>query len=408
MLLDERNYLKENENNINKFAAKAFSCVCIIPYLILLLVCIGLFNFDLKLAVFGAVFSTICAIFFYILLVKEKCVASFKYILCLVMQIIIFVYSFDCDMDITVMYMLSPLTALLYLNPTLEIITCIFSIVSMMIGIIIQAPVTVLELYHDVTPLLFILTTGGAHFVEMLVATVLLVMITILSRRLMNATIKKNEEIISIQNNLAYSFADMIESRDGTTGEHVKRTSKVVSLIIQKIKENPELYPNIFSEGELDLISMSAPLHDIGKLKVPDSILSKPGKLTDDEFEIIKTHSEEGAKIIDKTMANIEDPFYVKIAHDMALYHHEKWGGKGYPEGIAGEQIPICARIMAVADVFDALCSKRSYKKAFTIDEAYQIMNESKESHFEPALVDILNDLRDEMLEIYPQEEIEE
>ncbi|MCQ2590416.1 MAG: HD domain-containing protein, partial [Treponema sp.] len=325
-----------------------------------------------------------------------------------VLQLVVFLYSFDHNMDITVMYMMAPLAALLYVNPKLEIITCIISIVSMMAGIVIQAPVTVQAFFPDLTPQFFIITTGGAHLVEMLVASVFFIMITILFRRLMFAYKKQDDEIHSIQNNLAYSFADMIESRDGTTGEHVKRTSKVVSLIVEKIKNNPELYPNTFRERELDLIAMSAPLHDIGKLKVPDSILSKPGKLTDDEFNIIKTHSAEGAKIIDKTMTNIEDSFYVNIAHDMALYHHEKWSGKGYPKGISGEDIPVCARIMAVADVFDALCSKRSYKNAFTIDEAYEIMNDSKETHFEPALVDILNDLKDEMIEIYvtPEEKV--
>lgn len=394
-------YFKQNEVRLNIFASKSFSIVCVLPYIILALVLLGIFNFSLALSILGVVYSSSLALLFFILSKKRAYASSFKYLLCLGIQTIILIYSGDCDMDITILYMMAPITALLYFNPKLEIITCVCSIISMFIGIIIQAPVTVQELYHDVTPLMFVLTTGGAHFVEMVVASAIFVTITILSRSLLNTVNMRNDEIKSIQNNLVFSFADMIESRDGTTGEHVKRTSKIVELIIEKISKDPDLYQEAFKDRELQLIAMSAPLHDIGKMKVPDAILSKPGKLTDEEFNIIKTHPLEGAKIIDKTMTNLEDPFYVGIARDMALYHHEKWNGKGYPKGLCGEEIPVSARIMAVADVFDALCSKRSYKDAFSMDDAYKIMNDSKGTHFEPALVDIINLLRPEMEEIY-------
>lgn len=401
MKFEKSEYFVQNELKLNRVVAKSFALITLVPYIVLLMVHIGLFNFSIVLASFGAVFSTILSLIFYIISKKEINSKSFKYFLCISLQAIILIYSADCDMDITVFYMLSPIVALLYFNPRLEIITCILSIISMMIGIIIQAPVTVKELYHDVTPFMFVLTTGGAHCMEMIATSGLLFVICIHSRRLINTVHKRNEEIALIQNNLAYSFADMIESRDGTTGEHVKRTSKIVALLVEKIAKNPDLYDEILSSRELQLIAMSAPLHDIGKLKVPDIILSKPGKLTPEEFDIIKTHSAEGAKIINKTMASIEDPVYVGIAHDMALYHHEKWNGSGYPNGLSGKTIPACARIMAVADVFDALCSKRSYKKPMSIDEAFVIMNESKGSHFEPILVEILNQLRSEMEEIY-------
>jgi len=394
-------YFKQNEIRLNRFAARSFSVVCILPYVILLMVLLGLFNFSLTWSVIGVAYSSLLSMLFFIISKKQIYRNKFKYLLCLGIQTIILIYSADCDMDITIMYMMAPITALLYFDPNLEFISCIFAIISMFIGIIIQAPVTVKELYHDVTPFMFVMTTGGAHLMEMVTASAIFITITVIARKLMNTVCKRNEEIEAIQNNLVFSFADMIESRDGTTGEHVKRTSKIVSLIAEKIKNNPDLYPNEFMDRELDLIVMSAPLHDIGKMKVPDAILSKPGKLTADEYDIIKTHSAEGAKIIDKTMSNIEDPLYVGIARAMALCHHEKWDGSGYPKGISGRDIPVSARIMAVADVFDALCSKRSYKDPFTVDEAYKIMNDSKGTHFEPALVDILNQLKPEMEELY-------
>lgn len=206
--------------------------------------------------------------------------------------------------------------------------------------------------------------------------------------------------INNMQNHIVYSFADMIESRDGTTGQHVKRTSLVVDLLTGYLKKK-KIYADKLKSGDYALISLAAPLHDIGKIKVPDRILSKPGKLTPEEFEIIKTHPVVGEKIINKTMLKIEDDRYLTIAREMALYHHEKWDGTGYPEGLKGKKIPISARIMAVADVFDALCSSRSYKQAFSIDEAFEIVDKSSGTHFEPVLVEAMHALKDQLTEIY-------
>lgn len=223
----------------------------------------------------------------------------------------------------------------------------------------------------------------------------------ILMEALLVLDLKQQVEYINnMQNRIVYSFADMIESRDGTTGQHVKRTSLVVDLLTKYLKKN-NIYTDELEPEDYGLISLAAPLHDIGKIKVPDRILSKPGKLTDEEFDIIKTHPVVGEKIINKTMFKIEDERYLKIAREMALHHHEKWNGTGYPMGLKDRKIPISARIMAVADVFDALCSARSYKKAFTIDEAFEIIDNSSGTHFEPILVDAMHALRNELTSIY-------
>lgn len=211
---------------------------------------------------------------------------------------------------------------------------------------------------------------------------------------------KQGKYLSDMQNQIVFSFADMIESRDGSTGLHVKRTSQIVELLSKRLMEKGT-YGEMINPLEYEMIALAAPLHDIGKIKIPDAILSKPGKLTDEEFSTIKTHPVEGEKIIRKTMAKIEDERYLAIARDMALYHHEKWNGTGYPMGLKGAEIPVCARIMAVADVFDALCSARCYKKAFSIDEAYAIFEDSSGTHFEPVLVEILKELRSELEQIY-------
>lgn len=211
---------------------------------------------------------------------------------------------------------------------------------------------------------------------------------------------QQTNNVSAIKNNIVYSFADMIESRDGTTGQHVKRTSQIVDRIVTELLMH-NVYGDEVSPLEYEMIILAAPLHDIGKIKVPDSILSKPGRLTDEEFEIIKTHPVEGEKILRKTMDKIEDEQYLRIARDMALYHHEKWNGTGYPKGLAGHDIPVCARIMAIADVFDALCSSRSYKEAYSIDRAFGILEESRGEHFEPCLVDVMYSIRGVLEQIY-------
>lgn len=223
----------------------------------------------------------------------------------------------------------------------------------------------------------------------------------ILMESMMVLDLRKQADYVSqMQNQIVFSFADMIESRDGTTGQHIKRTSTIVSLLANNLREH-NLYADKLMPADYEMIALAAPLHDIGKIKVPDSILSKPGKLTDEEFDTIKTHPVEGEKIINRTMSHIENERYLKLAREMALYHHEKWNGKGYPEGLSGEDIPVSARIMAIADVFDALCSSRSYKEAFSVSKAFSILEESRGSHFEPCLVDEMKLLRPELEKIY-------
>ena len=135
-------------------------------------------------------------------------------------------------------------------------------------------------------------------------------------------------------------------------------------------------------------MSVAAPLHDIGKIHIPDAVLNKPGRLTDEEFTTMKTHTTAGEKLLAHAKDELGESEYLNIAVEMAAYHHEWWNGKGYPYGMSGEEIPLCARIMAVADVFDALTSKRCYKNAMPLDKAYAIIREEPGTHFDPTVVD--------------------
>lgn len=201
------------------------------------------------------------------------------------------------------------------------------------------------------------------------------------------------QKVMDLQYSTIVGMANLIESRDGETGGHVKRTGRFVDLIVHALAEDSE-YSDKIDEAYMENLWKTAPLHDIGKIKISDAILQKPGRLTKEEFEVIKTHTTAGGEIINDIMGEIEEPEYLEMLHDMAQYHHEKWDGSGYPEGLSGEQIPLCARIMAVADVFDALISKRCYKEPMSLDEAYQIIMESSGTHFDPVIVKKFVELR--------------
>lgn len=216
------------------------------------------------------------------------------------------------------------------------------------------------------------------------------------TERLQNELKKKTREVISIQRDIIGSFASMIEARDGITGLHIKNTANLVKVLVNVMKNNPK-YSGIITDEYAQMTAAAAHLHDIGKIAIPDRILQKEGKLTDEEFAIMKTHPVEGAKILENTIKGLESDAYYQIAHDMVLYHHEKYDGNGYPTGISGENIPLTARIMAVADVYDALRSKRHYKDGFSKEKSMAIMEESKGTHFDADIVTIFLENIDEM-----------
>ena len=193
----------------------------------------------------------------------------------------------------------------------------------------------------------------------------------------------KNETITHMQDALIMVLADMVESRDENTGDHVRKTAAYTRVIMEKLREKG-VYADQLTDQFMFDVERSAPLHDIGKISVSDNILNKNGKLTDEEFEKMKLHTVVGADIIQKTIEHLPESGYLEEAKNIAHYHHEKWNGKGYPEGLSGEDIPLSARIMAVADVFDALVSERCYKKAFPFEKAMDIIREDAGTHFDP------------------------
>ena len=193
----------------------------------------------------------------------------------------------------------------------------------------------------------------------------------------------------ALQQKIIYSIAELVECRDEETGEHVKRTSELSRKIALELRRNKK-YATILTDEYINNIESAAALHDIGKIKIPDYILTKPGKLTDEEFNIMKKHTADGSQIIDNILNNIEDEEYTKMAYDISRYHHERIDGKGYPDNLSGNEIPISAKIVTVADVYDALTSERCYKEAFSKEKSLKILEEGIGTQFDGDIVNAL------------------
>ena len=212
-----------------------------------------------------------------------------------------------------------------------------------------------------------------------------------------------HEQLSNMQSGMITFMAEVVENRDDNTGGHIRRTAKYVEIISKELKRKG-MYSDILTDRYMEDMVVSAPLHDIGKIHIPDAVLNKPGKLTDEEFEIMKTHTTAGEELLKHAKEDLGESEYLNMAVEMAAYHHEKWNGKGYPYGKSGEDIPLCARIMAVADVFDALTSKRCYKSAMPLEKAYSIIKEGSGTHFDPLIVDAFFSASEEIEKMLEEE----
>jgi len=202
--------------------------------------------------------------------------------------------------------------------------------------------------------------------------------------------VERTEQLVRLQNGIVFAMADLVENRDQNTGGHIDRTAVYMKTLIEAM----------FAEGvdademrgwDLDSVVSSARLHDIGKVSIPDAVLNKPGKLTDEEFDIMKAHAIEGGRIIDNVIGRTGEAEFLHNAKMIAVYHHERWNGTGYPYGLKETETPLQARIMAIIDVYDALVSERPYKKAFTHEDAVRIIMEDAGRHFDPFIADVFH-----------------
>ena len=216
---------------------------------------------------------------------------------------------------------------------------------------------------------------------------------------LMSMVAEKTRTVITLKNAILKTVAELVEWRDDITGSHIERTQRYLKLLAEKALEQ-NVYSAEISTWDMDVFLQSAQLHDVGKISIKDELLSKPGKLNTEEFESMKQHTIFGVEIIEKISKSAGEDAFLEHARVLAGSHHEKWDGSGYPLGLAGVGIPLQGRLMALADVYDALISARPYKEPFTHQEAVEIVVAGRGTHFDPALVDIFMLVADEFCAI--------
>ena len=211
---------------------------------------------------------------------------------------------------------------------------------------------------------------------------------------------RRMQESQAVQNVSIRALAHLAETRDTETGDHILRTQSYVKILAGHLQQHPR-FKDTLTDKFCDLVTRSAPLHDIGKVGIPDSVLLKPGKLTADEWAIMKTHAELGAQAIENAEQDVKHSVdFLILAKEIARWHHERWDGQGYPDGLVGGQIPVSARLMALADVFDALISVRVYKPAMSFDEAKEIILAERGKQFDSDITDAFLSRFDEFVEI--------
>ena len=206
-----------------------------------------------------------------------------------------------------------------------------------------------------------------------------------------NELVRRSEQVIAAQGATISAFCSLVEARDNETGNHIRRTQHYVLELCERLRTHPRFSAELTAEN-IQLIFKSAPLHDIGKVAIPDCILHKPGRLTADEWVVMKRHAEFGANAIAAAQGSVGDgnTSFLEYAREIALTHHELWNGSGYPRNLAGDAIPLAGRLMAVADVYDALISRRVYKEPFSHEAALELMRAENGKHFDPDVLDCM------------------
>lgn len=345
------------------------------------------------------IFFISASTFLYIYINSKEHNKNTKYIILFFIESLIFLLSIEYGFSLFLSYVLVVFISCLYLDEYFTLKIEALCYILMIFSLYIRANTQTPTFLNHLTPLRWGLAYCLGCTVEYLVYSFFtFFLVKIAKHTLINSYIKK-KKIQEIQNQLLQGFANIVESKDKTTGDHVKRTSNYVHLICKKLIEH-KVYTEELTPYTANLMVRAAPFHDLGKLAISSDILNKPGRLTEKEFAQIQKHPVYGANFILKHLQGIEDKELINYASQMALYHHEKINGNGYSFRLVDDEIPLCAKIMAAADILDALLSPRSYKEAYTINKALQILTELSGNALDSVIVGILYDSAKEINQI--------
>ena len=333
------------------------------------------------------------------------------------LNLLIMFMGTHAHIGIYISFCFPPLLTSLYYNKTRTYKILLISYVMMLVSLYVKSKTIVLDGdFPNKTPLQWYLPTIGGFTIEFFFTALIVRYITLRNYETIKAlfvsleerstflkVLDENNKLFELKNNelqdtqfkIIQFVAECLGSHDLFTGRHVVHTRTFVEIIAKKLRDNG-FYTDILTDEEIALYSSAAFLHDIGKIHIPEGVLNKVGKFTDDEFKLMKEHPVEGKKLLE-FLPKISDGRFNEIAKEMAYYHHEKWDGTGYPDRISGKQIPLCARIMAAADVLDALISQRLYKDPMSIEQAMEVFEKSMDSHFEACIAQAVIDCRNEI-----------
>lgn len=389
--------LIENEKQANHVVAKVMRITFLIFTFIYILDIVGVFIVDFTIMTIAYIGSSVLLLLPTLLIdVLKKEHPYIKYVNVIVAAIFTTLLSITLTYHVVVIYVYPIAIASLYFSRKLNIIATALTVVGVSVGQIGAFYLGTLQDDNFLT-LDYVVVYGILPRALVLIAiAAIFTMLASRTANLLSTLLRKEEQLSHSHNEMIMGFATLVENKDGSTGGHIKRTSMYVKLLAEELRERG-FYKEELTDEYLGNLYRAAPMHDIGKIAVPDVVLQKPGKLTDEEFEVIKTHTVKGGNIIKETFGHLEDEAYTQMAYEVARYHHEKWNGKGYPDGLKRKEIPLGARIMAIADVFDAISEKRCYRDALPMDKCFEIIADGSGQDFEPLLVEVFLDIRDKV-----------
>ena len=393
--------INQNEKDANKMTSKVMAITFAIFTIVYILNLAEIFIIDTKVMTTAYLLSAVLLLSpLLINKIADPTAKWLKYLYVVLTCLFIFIITTTLTYHVVLIYAYPIAIAGIYFSRSLTNFSTILTIITTVCGQICGFYLNWRPDYNFTSFRSLVLFSILPRLLTLISFSALLLLLTKRTSKLLEEDTENYDQLVLYNRDMIYGFATLVENRDENTGGHIKRTSYYVRLLAEELqKEN--IYSDIINEEFISTLSMVAPLHDIGKISIPDSVLQKPGRLTDEEFDIMKTHSEKGGKIIKETFAHIGDDNYKQMAYNVARYHHEKWNGKGYPEGLSGEDIPLPARIMAVADVFDAVSEKRCYRDALPLETCFGIIEEGRGRDFDPVLVDAFLNIRDEVTQVH-------
>lgn len=391
--------IKRNEEDANCTVANVMLMTFALFSIIFILNLLGIFIIDNNIMTAAYCISSVFLVLPTIL--NKLCGTSsryLKYIYVLFADIFILLITSTLTYHVVVIYAYPIALAGIYFSQKLTKLstagTLIVTACGQLAGFMIKRP-------DDNFPTLkrLILFSILPRFLVLLCFALLLLLLTKRTSKLLKEDADNYEQLLSHNQEMTCGFATLVENRDENTGGHIKRTSIYTELLARELQRTGK-YSDIITDEFIEELAMVAPLHDIGKISIPDSILCKPGKLTNEEFDIMKSHSAKGGDILNKIFSVSADENYKQMAYEVARFHHEKWNGRGYPEGLSENDIPLSARIMAVADVFDAVSEKRCYRDAMPIEECFRIISEGSGRDFDPVLAEAFLNIRETIIDV--------